>query len=97
MKVAIRNHATDSYVEVEVTKNPFIIGRTTGCDVVIDHDSISRQHCKVELVKGELYVTDMNSRNGTVIDDKKLEPGKPTLYHSFLVFTIGAAEIQVTL
>ena len=97
MKVSIRNLANDSYQELEIHKTPFIIGRGGSCDVVIDHDSISRQHCKVELVNGEFLITDLNSKNGVILDEKKLEPRKPTVYHSFLVFMLGVTEVQVTL
>lgn len=97
MKVAVKVF-DGTYTEQEITKTPFTLGRSLKCDVVIPHDAVSRIHCKIELIKGEFYVTDLNTRNGTTINEVKIEPNKPTIYHSFLIITLGGvAEIQVTL
>ncbi len=48
------------------------IGRTTPADIVLPHRSISREHCVVGLANDELLVTDLNSTNGTYIDDERI-------------------------
>lgn len=48
------------------------IGRTAPADVVLSHRSISREHCIVGLANDELLVTDLNSTNGTYIDDERI-------------------------
>src|SRR3954451_18576125 len=48
------------------------IGRTAPADVVLPHRSISREHCIVGLANDELLVTDLNSTNGTYIDDERV-------------------------
>ncbi len=48
------------------------IGRTAPADVVLPHRSISREHCVVGLANDELLVTDLNSTNGTYIDDERV-------------------------
>jgi hypothetical protein len=48
------------------------IGRAPPADVVLSHRSISREHCIVGLANDELLVTDLNSTNGTYIDDARI-------------------------
>jgi len=40
---------------------------------------ISRFHAQLHYKEGKLYVVDTNSYNGTFVDKKRLEPGKPVL------------------
>lgn len=48
------------------------IGRRAPADIVLSHRSISREHCVVGLASDELLVTDLNSTNGTYIDDERI-------------------------
>ncbi|MDJ0948649.1 MAG: FHA domain-containing protein [Alphaproteobacteria bacterium] len=44
----------------------FRIGRSRKNDVIIDHNSVSREHCElVATDEGRYYLTDCNSANGT--------------------------------
>ena len=48
------------------------IGRTRPADIVISEPSVSREHCMVELAAEKLRVHDLNSTNGTYIDNKRV-------------------------
>ena len=48
------------------------IGRTPPADVVLSHKSVSREHCIISLANDELFVTDLNSTNGTYIDGERI-------------------------
>ena len=48
------------------------IGRTRPADIVISEPSVSREHCLVEVAADKLRVVDLNSTNGTYIDDKRI-------------------------
>ena len=48
------------------------VGRTAPADIVISDRSVSREHCIIGLANDELLVTDLNSTNGTFIDDKRI-------------------------
>ena len=45
------------------------IGRCPPADIVLSHRSVSREHCVISLVNDELLVADLNSTNGTYVDD----------------------------
>jgi hypothetical protein len=45
-----------------------IIGRDSGCDIVLDHDSVSRKHASIHVTEeGYLAIHDDNSANGTFL------------------------------
>lgn len=46
-----------------------LIGRGDGCQVQIDDKSVSRQHASVQPVTGGYLVTDLDSTNGTLVND----------------------------
>jgi hypothetical protein len=48
------------------------LGRTAPADIVLAHKSVSREHCVVGLANDELFVTDLNSTNGTYVDDVRV-------------------------
>jgi hypothetical protein len=48
------------------------IGRVAPADAVLADPSVSREHCMVGLANDELLVTDLNSTNGTYIDDQRV-------------------------
>jgi hypothetical protein len=52
---------------------PVTIGRSSGCQVVIDHPSVSRVHATLSLGP-RIVLADNHSRNGTVVEGEKLEP-----------------------
>lgn len=48
------------------------LGRSAPADIVLSHKSISREHCLIGLASDELLVTDLNSTNGTYIDETRI-------------------------
>lgn len=48
------------------------IGRTAPADIVLADAEVSRTHCMVVLKDGEIYVSDLNSTNGTFIDGARI-------------------------
>ena len=49
------------------------IGRSAGCDVTIEHGSISSHHCEMKRVKGGFILSDSNSTNGIFLEEKEME------------------------
>jgi len=46
------------------------IGRDRDNDIVLDSDSVSRRHAKLEHRDGHFYVVDLDSTNGTFVNDE---------------------------
>jgi hypothetical protein len=59
-------------LRVELGAKPVVIGRVPPADIVIDDSKISRKHCRVSLVLNEVFVTDLGSSNGTMVDGQRI-------------------------
>ena len=62
----------DSESRYAVGPSGLTIGRTAPADIIIPGAGISRAHCMVELAGDDVRVTDLNSTNGTHIDNKRI-------------------------
>ena len=55
------------------SSEPIVIGRDTGCDVVIMNPHVSRSHAVIWAHNSAWYVTDLQSANGTWMDGARIE------------------------
>ena len=51
-------------------QGPVILGRQPGCDLILEYPVISRMHCQVLEEGGNLFLVDLGSRNGVVVDGR---------------------------
>jgi pSer/pThr/pTyr-binding forkhead associated (FHA) protein len=52
---------------------PLMVGRSPGCDVVVDHPTVSRRHVELRPVgPGEWLAFDVGSLNGTWIENRRV-------------------------
>ncbi|HEU0052023.1 MAG TPA: FHA domain-containing protein [Longimicrobium sp.] len=54
------------------------IGKAAECDLVLDDDSVSARHARLEFDVGGWRLTDLASTNGTAVEGVKLAPNVPT-------------------
>ena len=57
---------------IEIGRNRAFIGRSPDGDVVIGHDDVSRRHALIYRERGEAFLRDLSSANGTWVDDDRL-------------------------
>jgi diguanylate cyclase (GGDEF)-like protein len=50
-------------------ESPLTIGRSGGCDIRISDETVSRRHALIEPQDGAHYIVDLNSTNGTYVND----------------------------
>ena len=55
---------------------PVILGRHPQCEVHIEDGSVSRRHAQVTFDGGHYFLSDLNSRNGTLLNDHPIH--RPT-------------------
>jgi two-component system, cell cycle response regulator len=48
---------------------PMVIGRSTGADIQLDQDSVSRRHAEVTARDSGWFIRDRRSLNGTFVND----------------------------
>lgn len=68
-----------------------IIGRDESCDVRINAKSVSREHCSIEEVDGELTIRDLESTGGTFCGENKIDQLR---IEDGLEITIGPALLK---
>ena len=58
---------------VPLGTRPTIIGRSSRCEVQVDQESVSRNHCKIAFTGKHYTVRDMGSTNGTYVNDELID------------------------
>ncbi len=52
----------------------FVIGRSQNVDFSIPHPNLSREHVRISLKEGEVWMEDLGSANGTFVQGQKIPP-----------------------
>jgi diguanylate cyclase (GGDEF)-like protein len=60
----------------KVDADEVIIGRSSDAQIRLDDDGISRKHARVFMDKGELWIQDLKSANGTIINGDLIDVQK---------------------
>ncbi len=48
------------------------IGRSLKCEFSVPLEDLSREHCLLELIDGDFYITDLDSSNGVWVDRERI-------------------------
>ena len=84
--------------EYELTsKDSFIIGRSQDCDIMLDDSSLSRNHASLHLQNNTWIIRDEGSRNGTFINNLKIDTASSTPLAHLDVIKMGIYEIRLAL
>ena len=70
------------------------LGRSSSCEISISDPALSRNHCLFELRDGALWVTDLASANGTLVNGKEVGSESVRLASGDIVAT-GDTELRV--
>ena len=59
--------------EIPFNKDVLTVGRKPDNDIFIDNPAISGHHCKISLQGGAYVVEDLESTNGTFVNEKRIK------------------------
>lgn len=65
-------------------------------DTVIDDDRVSKRHVRISVQEGRYYLEDLNSTNGTFIDNRKLSPFRPVRLEYGASIRLGSLELMAS-
>jgi hypothetical protein len=69
--------------EVELSRPVMVVGRHPDCDIVVDHPAVSMRHALFRVVNRTVYVEDLASTNGTLVNG--IVTSNQVLHHLDLV------------
>ncbi|WP_207477377.1 FHA domain-containing protein [Arenibaculum pallidiluteum] len=73
-----------------------VVGRHPAlCDRTIDEITVSRRHCRFSTREERLYVEDLNSLNGTRLDEAELAPFDPTPVRAGQTLSLGRLVLAI--
>jgi hypothetical protein len=77
---------------IEVPEHGLLLGRSKGCDVVLEDEDASRRHALLRTLGGALWVVDEGSTNGTLLEGeavtrKRVKDGD--------VLRIGSSSVRI--
>jgi DNA-binding CsgD family transcriptional regulator len=75
-----------------LTEGTFVCGRSSECDFVLFHRSVSRQHAEIEVTEMRIAVRDLDSRNGTFLNGSRVDSATLTVGH---VLRLGKISLLV--
>jgi len=64
---------TEAGQSIEISEDEMAIGRGSECPVCVSDDSVSRKHAVITRVLGHTFVLDLESTNGTFVNDQRIE------------------------
>jgi hypothetical protein len=65
-------NASGDEERLEFSTFPVVIGRDGTCEVVLDDQKASRRHCAIESRDGSARLVDLDSRNGTYLNEERV-------------------------
>lgn len=74
---------------------PCVIGRGQDADLTIDHPTVSRRHCKIDVLNGRVVLYDLGSRNGTIKDENRLTRIHPVELENGGTFSVGPITFRI--
>ncbi|MCD4652578.1 FHA domain-containing protein [bacterium] len=103
-------HSTSRIYKIEVKKaerivNEFLvgpndqilIGRSSKVTLQLSDENVSGVHCRIcQDYNGRLFLTDLNSRNGTRLNDKLVSPFRKVPFQDSSLAVIGLFQLRIT-
>ena len=77
--------------QVPLVAPAITLGRSASCDVVLDSKRASRSHAVIELEGPRVFITDLHSLNGTLVNGELI--GRHLLAHGDAI-EIGSVELR---
>ncbi len=80
---------------VSVDRPEFVIGRAEDCDLTLANPLVSRHHCVLTIRNGDVFVRDLESSNGTGLNNRVLRGPTPLHEGDTLWVAVTPVEIHI--
>lgn len=79
--------------QVPLLRDESFVGRDEDCDVVVADRQVSRRHIRIFRTEGSFHVEDLESRNGTWVNQEQLKGTRP-LYDNDVIQLAATVRMQ---
>lgn len=88
-------YGKNSNVPIYLNRQYFLIGRDSDSGCFLNNSSISRNHAQIYELNNQLVVEDLNSTNGTYVNDYPVKAGYPAVILPGDIVRFGNEEYQI--
>ncbi len=97
MKVVLELQEQLANVRRVTVRHDIVIGRGSDCNLRLSAPQMSRRHCFLRVGRDGVSVTDLDSSNGTYVDNKRITPGERVELKTGSILTLGPVNFIVHL
>jgi FHA domain len=72
-----------------------LIGRSATCAITVPDKSVSDEHCRIEVTSSAVVVIDLDSTNGTCINQERIATGEPVALANEDILSVGRYSFQL--
>lgn len=74
----------ENQMRLDIRGTSYILGKdqSRADGVIYNHNAVSRQHCVIVHENGTFYIQDLNSKNGTYVNEQYVPAGARTVLHN---------------
>jgi ABC-type multidrug transport system ATPase subunit/predicted component of type VI protein secretion system len=84
-----------SWDTLPLYQSTFKLGRSKSNNIILDDTMVSSQHAQLSFTREGWLVWDLNSSNGTYVNDERIPPGKVMPLHPNHVVRVGRFSFQI--
>jgi pSer/pThr/pTyr-binding forkhead associated (FHA) protein len=95
MEVFLADTGDLTAAPVRVTKRHFVIGRGDDCDLTLPCRLVSRHHAEIRRRGDGVYVRDLDSRNGTLLNGERIVVEVPLQYGDVVAFATESYVVRM--
>lgn len=88
--------STEETLVLEEFNKPYLIGRQKSSALLLVDDDVSRRHLQLERRGARIWVRDLGSKNGAVLDDKQLAPNTEAAWTPGHALKVGNSVLELT-
>jgi pSer/pThr/pTyr-binding forkhead associated (FHA) protein len=87
--------STSGKPRTSIKRLPLLVGRADEAKLRVVQDCVSRRHCEFVERNGDVFVRDLKSTNGTLLDGELIPPDVDTLVKPGSIVKVGGAKFRV--
>lgn len=80
---------------IPLARSPLTLGRRESCDICLQFPNVSGKHCELTFRDGLWILRDLDSTNGVMLNDNRLDKGAKRVLHNGDVVTIASRSFTI--